>query len=76
VTESSASAAAGLLDRQHRAIIDALARNDVDGVAVLLDEHLRQIPEITSGAGVTRTVPMRLVGGHHWIDDPLRSPGE
>jgi DNA-binding GntR family transcriptional regulator len=36
------------IDRQHRAIIDALTRNDVDGVAVLLDEHLRPIPEITA----------------------------
>lgn len=39
------------IDRQHRAIIDALARNDVDGVAVLLDEHLRPIPEITAALG-------------------------
>ena len=39
------------IDRQHRAIVDALARNDVDGVAVLLDEHLRPIPEITAALG-------------------------
>jgi DNA-binding GntR family transcriptional regulator len=39
------------IDRQHRAIIDALARNDVDGVAALLDEHLRPIPEITAALG-------------------------
>lgn len=39
------------IDRQHRAIIDALARNDVDGVATLLDEHLRPIPEITAVLG-------------------------
>jgi DNA-binding GntR family transcriptional regulator len=36
------------IDRQHRAIAAALARNDVDGVAALLDEHLRPIPEITA----------------------------
>jgi DNA-binding GntR family transcriptional regulator len=39
------------IDRQHRAIIAALANNDVDGVAVLLDEHLRPIPEITATLG-------------------------
>jgi len=39
------------IDRQHRAIIDALAHNDVDGVAALLDEHLRPIPEITAALG-------------------------
>jgi DNA-binding GntR family transcriptional regulator len=39
------------IDRQHRAIIDALARNDIDGVATLLDEHLRPIPEITAALG-------------------------
>jgi len=39
------------IDRQHRAIIDALAHNDVDRVAALLDEHLRPIPEITAALG-------------------------
>jgi DNA-binding GntR family transcriptional regulator len=39
------------IDRQHRAIIGALANNDVDGVAALLDEHLRPIPEITAALG-------------------------
>lgn len=39
------------IDRQHRAIIDALAANDVDRVALLLDEHLRPIPEITAALG-------------------------
>ena len=39
------------IDRQHRAIVDALVRNDVDGVAALLDEHLRPIPEITAALG-------------------------
>jgi DNA-binding GntR family transcriptional regulator len=39
------------IDRQHRAIVDALSRNDVDGVAALLDEHLRAIPEITAALG-------------------------
>jgi DNA-binding GntR family transcriptional regulator len=39
------------IDRQHRAIIVALANNDVDAVAALLDEHLRPIPEITAALG-------------------------
>ncbi|WP_123026688.1 GntR family transcriptional regulator [Mycolicibacterium stellerae] len=39
------------IDRQHRAIIAALANNDVDGVAALLEEHLRPIPEITAALG-------------------------
>jgi DNA-binding GntR family transcriptional regulator len=39
------------IDRQHRAIIDALTHNDVDRVASLLDEHLRPIPEITAALG-------------------------
>jgi hypothetical protein len=39
------------IGRQHRAIIDELAANDVDGVAVLLDEHLRPTPEITAALG-------------------------
>jgi DNA-binding GntR family transcriptional regulator len=39
------------IDRQHRAIISALTGNDIDGVAALLDEHLRPIPEITAALG-------------------------
>lgn len=39
------------IDRQHRAIIAALADNSVDEVAALLDEHLRPIPEITAALG-------------------------
>ncbi|AQT82589.1 GntR family transcriptional regulator [Mycolicibacterium litorale] len=39
------------IDRQHRAITAALARNDVAGVAALLDEHLRPVPEITAALG-------------------------
>ncbi|MBU8815532.1 GntR family transcriptional regulator [Mycolicibacterium goodii] len=39
------------IDRQHRAIIAALAHNSVDEVAALLDEHLRPIPEITAALG-------------------------
>ncbi|MGE0214955.1 GntR family transcriptional regulator [Mycolicibacterium sp.] len=39
------------IDRQHRAIIAALAANDEDAVAALLDEHLRPIPEIVSALG-------------------------
>jgi DNA-binding GntR family transcriptional regulator len=39
------------IDRQHRAVIDALADGDTDRVTVLLDEHLRPIPEITAALG-------------------------
>jgi len=39
------------IDRQHRAIITALAAGDTDRVTVLLDEHLRPIPEITAVLG-------------------------
>jgi DNA-binding GntR family transcriptional regulator len=39
------------IDRQHRAIIAALAHNALDEVAALLDEHLRPIPEITAALG-------------------------
>ena len=39
------------INRQHRAIIAALAGSDIDGVAALLDEHLRPIPEITAALG-------------------------
>ena len=39
------------IDRQHRAFVAALARNDVEGAAVLLEEHLRPIPEVTAAVG-------------------------
>ncbi len=39
------------IDAQHRAIIAALAANDEDRAAALLDEHLRPIQEIISALG-------------------------
>ncbi|MEN3319091.1 MAG: hypothetical protein V7643_2492 [Mycobacterium sp.] len=39
------------IDRQHRAIIDALAHNDVEKVGALLNEHLKPIPQITAALG-------------------------
>ncbi|MEH3141474.1 MAG: GntR family transcriptional regulator [Mycobacterium kyogaense] len=39
------------IDAQHRAIVAALADNDVDLVSTLLDEHLRPIPEIMAALG-------------------------
>jgi len=42
------------IGRRHRAIIDELVANDVDGVAVVLDEHLPPIPEITAVWGEVR----------------------
>ncbi|GAB5894628.1 GntR family transcriptional regulator [Mycolicibacterium mageritense] len=39
------------IDRQHRAIIAALAHNSVDEVIAILNEHLRPIPEITAALG-------------------------